>query len=526
MYLCHYYKVTMLLVLVSKPQCVASQTIVQLFLQQNTINDTINRNTDANGQAVLYQAKISASTELFHIPHVEFTFMDSLTNNPIATEFFYKSTSSFRNLTNSNGSRSNETVWHGGMMTTSGEHVHASTKNSNNTIINDRIGFCTIYEESGRIRSGSFSTEQAAYDLIYLDHIRQYEIRSTLWRDFLPNDFVSNPKFIGDRSEPTSSSVLGSYISIKPARDSFDWIYEDGPALLKSSFTLKDRLDDDGTAASRATQNVTIDILILVSNSGMCEYAGVSAPCEATPQNIAPMQARIKIMVSQTNNALSTINVQIRVVQVIYMTNNNWNPRVNYASSGELYDSEEIKALRITYSADLVAVITTHQNATFCGLGYLKHFLSISDQSCLSSFTFSHEIGHNLGCYHDRKNCERSHEYAHGYRTNTYRTIMSYECTWSKCPAVPYYSSSTLKLRNGKSLGSPIHDNLRQILEFAPRVAAWSNAITPTCSTRCQNGTRNLMRRKLLFGLFCISVCVEQKNYNKKRWHGFKCGSC
>ena len=38
------------------------------------------------------------------------------------------------------------------------------------------------------------------------------------------------------------------------------------------------------------------------------------------------------------------------------------------------------------------------------------------DDDCFDNFTHSHEMGHNLGCLHDRDNSDTVSDFNHGWR--------------------------------------------------------------------------------------------------------------
>jgi len=110
------------------------------------------------------------------------------------------------------------------------------------------------------------------------------------------------------------------------------------------------------------------------------------------------------------------------------------------ASDGVL---DEIHQLRDAAGADLVAMIRT--SGEYCGIAYLMPAndpsvagmgFSVTAWSCLSSQTFAHELGHNMGCCHapnDGGGCTTGgvFPYSVGHRFNgtngtMYRTVMAY----------------------------------------------------------------------------------------------------
>ncbi|CAN0368433.1 unnamed protein product, partial [Ectocarpus sp. 13 AM-2016] len=71
---------------------------------------------------------------------------------------------------------------------------------------------------------------------------------------------------------------------------------------------------------------------------------------------------------------------------------------------------------------------------------------SLVGSNCYDNLSHTHEIAHNMGCYHDRANSNTQDDYRHGYRYCTgpdpYRTIMSY--SQNGCDGVPrvnYFSN-------------------------------------------------------------------------------------
>lgn len=101
---------------------------------------------------------------------------------------------------------------------------------------------------------------------------------------------------------------------------------------------------------------------------------------------------------------------------------------------------DEVHTLRNDFRADMVAMLSDSSGA--CGLGYLMANLSAGFQSsaftvteytcAVGNLTFAHELGHNMGCAHDRDNSTSGlFAYSFGHRwisTNgrQYRSVMAY----------------------------------------------------------------------------------------------------
>ena len=98
---------------------------------------------------------------------------------------------------------------------------------------------------------------------------------------------------------------------------------------------------------------------------------------------------------------------------------------------------DEITALREQVGADFVALLVN--SGSNCGVGYLmsnpspsfdSYAFSVTKASCaVGNRTFAHELGHNMGCAHDRANAGASaYSFSYGYRTpgDAYRTVMAY----------------------------------------------------------------------------------------------------
>jgi hypothetical protein len=107
-------------------------------------------------------------------------------------------------------------------------------------------------------------------------------------------------------------------------------------------------------------------------------------------------------------------------------------------------DMDEVHALRDAHGADLVSLVIYNSNSSTVGQAYLLSepwsagntafaFSAVQWSSLTGTSTFSHEIGHNLGCAHSRHNASTpgAYSYSYGYKFNDTlgalrRTIMAY----------------------------------------------------------------------------------------------------
>ncbi len=156
------------------------------------------------------------------------------------------------------------------------------------------------------------------------------------------------------------------------------------------------------------------------------------------------------------------------------------------ASGGSLYAT--VEALRAAAGADLVALVTGRTNATAgCGVAFLgpspTAIYSVTEEACLvaGQWSFSHELGHNLGADHAPGDPVVSTvPYARGYRDSAVRTLMAYAAPGSPARSLNY-SSSTVRepAITGGPTGNSLQDNARRLAETAATVAAYATGGPP-----------------------------------------------
>lgn len=187
----------------------------------------------------------------------------------------------------------------------------------------------------------------------------------------------------------------------------------------------------------------------------------------------AAIQAIALLAIDATNAAYanSQINHFVRLVyvgEVDYVESGDFGLELDRLRNPTDGFMDEVHALRDQYGADLVDLFISHtQGNTICGVAYLmdvvspgfeQYGFSVCNTGCVSGgFVFEHEIGHNMGCHHDRDNAGSppAFDFSYGHRFTgdnfvLYRTIMSY----SPGDRIPYFSNPNVAYQ-GQPTGVP-----------------------------------------------------------------------
>jgi hypothetical protein len=187
----------------------------------------------------------------------------------------------------------------------------------------------------------------------------------------------------------------------------------------------------------------TIRVLVVATNDAIAAYGG-------------DMQALVELAVAESNQGYVNSNIGINMVLANYST-------TTYATAGMSTDlsrfrgtndgyMDNIHAVRDSSAADVGMLVAN--DASACGLASgigstAATAFATAYWDCITGYySFAHEIGHLQSARHDpaTDSSTNPYPYGHGYRSpsNTWRTIMAYNCTGAGCPRLNYWSNPSV----------------------------------------------------------------------------------
>jgi hypothetical protein len=234
--------------------------------------------------------------------------------------------------------------------------------------------------------------------------------------------------------------------------------------------------------------NTTIDVMVLYTPQARDGAGGA-----------AGMQAEIDVAIAQMNDIFQRSQITNATARLVYRG------LVNYNDSGDMEDdlynltgtqdglADEAHTLRDTHGADLVVLLVN--DGQYAGIAWINcapeaaaapwGFSVVHRFYASSNKTFTHELGHNIGCAHARPESGGGcTPYGFGHRffgTNgsEYRTVMAYapgeRILHFSNPNVLYQGTAT----GVAGTGTNAADNARLVRENAAGVATFRAEVPP-----------------------------------------------
>jgi hypothetical protein len=184
----------------------------------------------------------------------------------------------------------------------------------------------------------------------------------------------------------------------------------------------------------------TIRVMVVATNDAIAAYGG-------------DMQALVELAVAESNQGYVNSNIGINMVLANYST-------TSYGTVGMSTDlsrfrgtsdgyMDTIHATRDSSAADVGVLVDN--DAAACGLASgigstAATAFAVAYWDCITGYySFAHEIGHLQSARHDpaTDSSTNPYPYGHGYRSpsNSWRTVMAYNCTGAGCPRINYWSN-------------------------------------------------------------------------------------
>ncbi len=207
-----------------------------------------------------------------------------------------------------------------------------------------------------------------------------------------------------------------------------------------------------------AGSNTNVDVMVVYTAAARNGAGGVSA-----------IHSLIDLAIAEANDAYenSLIPVTLNLVyrgEVTYTESGSASTDLTRLQNSGDGHMDAVHAIRNQYGADVVCLFTETMESTYAGLGYLMASVSTNFSSyafsvvrrtyAVGNYTFAHELGHNMGCAHDRQNSasQGAYDYSYGHRfvgtdSQTYRTVMAYSpgtrIAYFSNPNVTYQGTAT-----------------------------------------------------------------------------------
>ncbi len=244
--------------------------------------------------------------------------------------------------------------------------------------------------------------------------------------------------------------------------------------------------DPDEVADAQESRMATVvDVLVGYTASARQAWGGTNG-----------ILSEIDLAIDSANDAYarSGVTMQLRLAhayEVVYTEGGTSNTTLSQWRGQSDGKMDEAHDLRDDAAADVCCLLVLSLDAcgianlmTAVGPSFESSAFSVVSMSCaVSNFSFAHEVGHNMGCNHDRANSggPGAYQYSYGYRepgaSPDWRTIMSYapgtRIGYFSNPNIFYQGTAT-----GIASGASSANNAQTHNNTKATAAAWRDETT------------------------------------------------
>lgn len=315
---------------------------------------------------------------------------------------------------------------------------------------------------------------------VKLQEVKKYSDNNIVATGRIDNDDLSNVTLV------INNDVLTANVGENGTQETYEIRFAgNGTHTVKSIHDhSEDCLTEEGENAQNfaqpleieaAAQDVTamdavptVDVLVAYAPNALKNVGGVDA-----------MKALIQMGIADSNKAYqnSGANLAIRLVGIMALsqTENTFSSDLSALKSTSDGKWDTLHAERKKLGADLVSVVAYYNSST-AGIGYVGSSFStgfsITKTTAFKQFSFTHELGHNMGLNH-----------SDGYENSSgkFRTVMAYG-TYTR---IPRFSNPSLDY-NSYATGTTSNNSAKILNASAAKVAGFSASVvqseTPTNS--------------------------------------------
>ena len=225
---------------------------------------------------------------------------------------------------------------------------------------------------------------------------------------------------------------------------------------------------NSGGNSGGSSSSTTLDILVLYTDAAAQEKGGVNGIKSLAGAAVGNVNTALK------NSGVSERAKLVATEKIAHTSTGNLG-----ADIGKIANDSQVASWRKKHKADLVSMLVKSSNGSTMGMGHVGSAngnkgaaFSVCKVKAIGSpiRSFTHEIGHNLGCAHAKDQGSSAGKgafgYSHGWRLEgtdkkKYRTLLSYQKSAGEA-RIPYYSNPSVSYK-GAATGTSAADNGKTI---------------------------------------------------------------